>query len=99
MGERGGTGRVPGSTAGLLCGGTGCLSSWVLLWYGSPAAPEAGVEDGEEGASSQEVPLVLLEGGGWEEGNAPCAEMCLSAKELSEQRGAVCLPSRGSFPA
>jgi len=42
---------------------------WGLWRYSSPEAPEAGVEDGEEGAVGQAVPLLLLEGGGWEEGN------------------------------
>lgn len=47
-----------------------------FLWYNSsPEASEAGVENKDEEASRQAVPLFFLEGEGWEEGNAPCAEM------------------------
>lgn len=43
------------------------------------------------------MPLVFLEGGCWEEGNVPCAENRVCAKQLLEQSGAVCLLSGGVF--
>ncbi|XP_009466914.1 PREDICTED: zinc finger protein 608-like [Nipponia nippon] len=92
----GGIGRDPGSAVALR-GDVGCLSYWGLRWYSSPEAPEAGVEDGEEGASRQAVPLLFLEGGGWEEGNAPCAEMRV-CKTAFGTEGSSLSPVWGTFP-
>lgn len=69
--ETGAVGRDRGSAVALH-GDAGCLLCWGLPWHCSPEAPEAGVATGRKEPADRQC--LFLEGGCWEEGNAPCAE-------------------------
>lgn len=93
-GKTGSISRDQGSAVALR-GDAGCSSYCGLLWYSSPEAREAGVEDGKEPADRRCLSSSWKEEAGRR--GMHLVLRCVCAKQLSEQRGAVCLLSGGAF--